>query len=83
MRRVAITGRRRRPKAPPNIADQPEAMAVRPREAQRLLDISPSTFWKLVRLKRLRTLKVSENTTRVEMAEIRRFLAEHAANAAD
>jgi hypothetical protein len=58
-------------------------MAVRPREAQRLLDISASTFWKLVRLKRLRTIKICANTTRVETAEIRRFLAEQAANAAD
>lgn len=55
-----------------------EVLAVRPREAWRMLGISASSGWKWIRLGKIRVIRVGPNVTMIEMAELRRFLAAHA-----
>jgi len=56
-----------------------EPLVVRPNEAWMLLGISPSCGWKWVKAGKLRVVRVGPNVTMIEMAELRRFLAAHAA----
>lgn len=60
-------------------SDMPlEPLTVRPPEAWRLLGISPSYGWRLVRAGRLRTIRISSAATLIELSELRDFLKRNA-----
>lgn len=48
---------------------------LRPKECARLLGVSIATFWRLVSSGKLRTIKLTERTTTVKVAELRAFIS--------
>jgi hypothetical protein len=61
-----------------NFAASPEVLAVRPDVAWRMIDVSASTGWKLVRIGEIAVVRYGPNLTLVPLTSLRDFLARHA-----
>ncbi len=53
---------------------QPDSAHIRPKVCAQALGISISTFWRLVKQKRIRTHKLTERTTTVRAGDLRAFM---------
>lgn len=52
----------------------PDSAHIRPKSCAQALDVSTSTFWRLVKQGRIRTHKLTERTTTVRVGDLRAFM---------
>lgn len=53
---------------------QPDSAHIRPKVCAQALGISISTFWRLVKQGKLKTHKLTPNTTTVKVGDLRAFM---------
>ncbi len=53
---------------------KPDSAYLRPKSCAQALDVSISTFWRLVKQGKLKTHKLTPNTTTVKVGDLRAFM---------
>lgn len=53
----------------------PDSAHIRPQVAKDILSISIASFWRLAKSQKIRTYKLTERTTTVNVGELRKFMA--------
>lgn len=57
-----------------NLDHLPDSAHIRPKTCAQALDVSLSTFWRLVKKRQILTHKLTERTTSVRVGDLRKFM---------